>query len=152
MRAALARSTPRASGGRATRTVTTPTVTTPTATRTSISRWSPRWGWANQPEGSLTAREAELAPKHGDLIVLRFARQLDATMFLAQGLRSCPCCRPLCNKSTREGEKRGAQEVEQETVHLQGAVFRNPVARVLQTLDAQEVRDPETGRLGEPLI
>jgi hypothetical protein len=50
-------------------------------------------------------------------------------------------------RSAREGSKRGAQEVEEESVHLMGAVFRNPVARVLQALDAQEVRNPEAGRL-----
>src|SRR5919112_5294794 len=53
-------------------------------------------------------------------------------------------------KSTREGGKRGTQKVEEEGVHLPGAVFRNPVARVRQVLDALEVRDPEGGRLGEP--
>jgi len=50
-------------------------------------------------------------------------------------------------RSAREGSKRGAQEVEEESVHLQGAVFGNPVAGVLQSLDAQEVRNPEAGRL-----
>src|SRR5215208_7367844 len=53
-------------------------------------------------------------------------------------------------KSAREGRKRGAQEVEEESVHLPGAVFCNPVARVRQTLDALEVRDPQGRRLGEP--
>jgi hypothetical protein len=33
-------------------------------------------------------------------------------------------------QSGREGDKRGEQEVEQESVHLQGAVFRNPVTRI----------------------
>jgi hypothetical protein len=48
------------------------------------------------------------------------------------------------------GSKRVAQEVEEESVNLPRAVFRNPVARLPQPLDAQKVRDPETGRLGEP--
>src|SRR5215203_5108620 len=53
-------------------------------------------------------------------------------------------------QSTREGDKRGAQEVEEESIHLQGAVFRNPVARVRQALHANKIRHPEAGRLSEP--
>src|SRR5919107_2699889 len=53
-------------------------------------------------------------------------------------------------QSTREGDRRGAQEVEEESIHLQGAVFRDPVARIRQARHAHEVRHPEVGRLGEP--
>ncbi len=52
-------------------------------------------------------------------------------------------------KSAREGGKRGAQEVEEESIYLSGAVFCNPVARIRKALHAQEVRDPEAGWLGE---
>src|SRR5919112_5379715 len=53
-------------------------------------------------------------------------------------------------QSTREGDKRRAQEVEEESIHLQGAVFGDPMARVRQALHTNEVRHPEVGRLGEP--
>ena len=52
-------------------------------------------------------------------------------------------------RSAREGSKRGAQEVEEESVHLLGAVFHNPVARVLQALDARgALGTPATGPVG----
>src|SRR5215208_3304800 len=53
-------------------------------------------------------------------------------------------------QSTRESAKRGAQEVEQQSVHLQRTVFCDPVARVRQALQANEIRHPEVGRLSEP--
>src|SRR5215218_7829931 len=53
-------------------------------------------------------------------------------------------------QSAQVGDKRGAQEVEEESIHLQWAVFRNPVARVRQALHANEIRHPEAGRLSEP--
>src|SRR5215207_8421984 len=53
-------------------------------------------------------------------------------------------------QSTREGAQRGAQEVEEESIYLQGAVFRDPVARVRQAFHGTEIRHPEVGRLGEP--
>src|SRR5918995_1101614 len=68
--------------------------------------------------------------------------------FISSG---CLMGQPRCNSlSGREGDKRGAQETEQESIHLQGAVFRNPVARIRQALHANEIRHPETGRLSEP--
>src|SRR4051794_20123346 len=61
-------------------------------------------------------------------------------------------CGGTCNftQSTREGNKRGAQEVEEESIHLQGAVFGNPMARIRQARHAHEVRHPKVGWLGEP--
>ena len=42
----------------------------------------------------------------------------------------------ICGKSAPEGGERRTQEGQEESIHLLGAVFRNPVAGILQALDA----------------
>ena len=54
------------------------------------------------------------------------------------------------SQSAREGAKRGAQKVEEESFFLPWTVFRDPVARVRQALDANEIRHPAVGRLSDP--
>ena len=56
----------------------------------------------------------------------------------------------ILGKLAREGANRGAQELEEKGVYLLRPVLRNPMARVREALEAQEVWNPEGGRLGEP--